>query len=111
MGYSGDSGMSFHSTQHSWTVSTSRGRKNVFQGGSTNGNLVMSNVLNSQKFDTQIGDPFGGLTGSEKGNLRQNGGGRGIFNFTGGNGNTGLPSDPGTGGGTGRVPIPVPPGP
>lgn len=105
--------LSVHSTQRTWRVSTSRGSKWLTQGESTNGNLTPSNELAAQGLDTQTGDPFGGLTGSEKGNLRQNGGGRGIFNFTGGGGNTTpvidpLVPPPST---PSRVPIPIPPSP
>ncbi len=112
-GYSGDQGLTIHTTQHTWNVSTSRGSKRLTRGESTNGNLTPWNVLASQGFDTQTGDPFGGLTGLEKGNLRQNGGGRGIFNFTGGGGNTPPIIDPYIPPPTssGRVPIPIPPSP
>ena len=111
--YSGDQGLSIHSTQRSWRVSTSRGSKRLTRGESTNGNLAPWNVLAAQGFDTQTGDPFGGLTGLEKGNLRQNGGGRGIFNFTGGGGSTPPIIDPYIPPPTpsGRIPIPIPPSP
>ena len=77
--FSGDMGLFLHGTAGTWRVSTYRGRRSVRAGEWTNGRLTPSVDLADKWRDTQMGDPFDGVTVEEAKILRQNGGGRGIL--------------------------------
>lgn len=65
-----------------WSVNTQRGNSRVGAGQQTDGQGTPNNQMADANRDTQTGDPFG-QTDSEYWNLINNGGGRGVFNFTG----------------------------
>lgn len=84
--FSSDRGFGIHSNQSTWNVKTKTKRsRNVPTGGRTNTNLDSTSQIATRKLNTHVGDPFGGLTPEEQYWLNVNGGGRGIFDFTGSN--------------------------
>jgi hypothetical protein len=92
-----DRGFGIHSNQSVWHVrNNNNGSRNVPQGGRTNSNLDSTNQILTQKLNTHVGDPFGGLTPEEQNALNVNGGGRAIFDFVGSSGDFGgaAPSPP-----------------
>ena len=97
--FSSDFGLIVKNMEHTWVVTTPGGDKTIEQGQSTDGKLTPSEELLALRLDTQLGDPFGGLSEEEKKNLRSRGSGRGIFTFNGGAGSYGgcnrsIPSSP-----------------
>jgi len=84
--FSSDRGFGIHSNQSTWNVTTKTKRsRNVPPGGRTNTNLDSTSQIATKNLNTHVGDPFGGLTPEEQYWLNVNGGGRGIFDFTGSN--------------------------
>ena len=81
--YSYDKGLQARSFVHIWRVMGIRGAMNLHPGYATNGKLTPQQTLGWRKADTEQGDPHGGQTRGEMDNLMRNGGGRGIFGFTG----------------------------
>lgn len=81
--YSYDKGLQARSFVHIWRVMGIRGAMNLHPGYATNGKLTPQEILARRKADTEQGDPHGGQTRGEMDNLIRNGGGRGIFGFTG----------------------------
>jgi len=84
VGYSGDMGMGVDGHSGTWNVASRRRSRKVRRGETTDGNLTPPSQIALNKRDTRMGDIFGGLTPTERHNLRDNGGGRGIIGFTGG---------------------------
>ncbi len=104
-------GTTFHSRQSTWGFRTSRGKKSVPQGGSTDSNLTPTNEITARALDTKNGDPYG-LGGGEAKNVRDNANPSDPFNPVGGTGTVGLITNPGLACPEhGDVPIPVPPSP
>jgi len=83
LGFSGDMGMGIQGGSGTWNVATGAGSQNIQPGQTTNGNLTDPIELALDNLDPKMGDVHGGLDPTEEGNLRNNGGGRGIFGFTG----------------------------
>jgi len=65
-----------------WSVNTQQGNSQVGAGQQTDEKGTPDNQLADADRDTKTGDPFG-QTDTESWNLINNGGGRGVFNFTG----------------------------
>ncbi|MHC4561738.1 MAG: FecR domain-containing protein [Planctomycetota bacterium] len=84
-----DFGLGINGLWGLWGLDAPGGSTTVAGGQSGDGNATPSNVLDALANDPQMGDPFGGLTPEEILNLIFNGGGRGIFSFTGNPGNAG----------------------
>ena len=100
-GTGGDIGFSYRGlglfgTDGTWRAATPSGDINVGAGESTDENATPSGDLADARRDTQMGDPFGGLTQEEIDNLLRNGGGRGIFGFAGNGNAMGVLFAPGT---------------
>lgn len=99
-GTGGDIGFSYRGlglfgTAETWHVATPFGDTDVDAGESTDENVTPSGYLADARRDTQMGDPFGGLTQEEIDILLRNGG-RSIFGFFGNNDTMGSLFAPGT---------------
>jgi hypothetical protein len=84
VGFTGDSGMRMQGTRGTWLVRAGLRRRNIKPGQGTTGTLTPPRELALQSRNPQLGDVHGGLNDTEQTNLRDNGGGRGVFGFTGG---------------------------
>jgi hypothetical protein len=82
-----DKGLNFCDVEGIWRLNTNIGKTNVQPGECTDNKLTPSTVISSRHRDTRMGDPNGGTTRKEEDNLRNNGGGRGIFSFSGSSNN------------------------
>lgn len=89
LAFAGDRGLGARGYSGTWhAVSTQTGlHQNIQNGQSYNNTNALASVIASQHRDVRLGDPLGGLSNSERQNLIDNGGGRGVFNFDGGTNN------------------------
>jgi len=87
-----DLGLLMCGCEHTWRVEKKedRKRRTIYPKECTDGNLTRSIVLATRRRQTLIPDPNGGMTGDEFDFLRENGGGRALFNFAGGGTNSGF---------------------
>ena len=77
-------GLGAQSTERTWRVLGEGNRTmNLAEGESTDGNLTQSSELASTLRDTQMSDPHDYSDAVATRNLRNNGGGTGIFGFAG----------------------------
>lgn len=83
IGYASDSGLAVKGLTGVMNVRSDGRARGVSAGETTTGDLTPPIELAQQGLDPVMGDALGGLTDSERRNLRLNGGGRGIFGFTG----------------------------
>ena len=76
------SGLGVNGQAGIWTMAGQQGNSKVGAGQQTDGKGTPDNKMAADGRSTNPGDPFG-LTEEEYWNLVNNGGGRGVFNFTG----------------------------
>jgi hypothetical protein len=89
-----------------WAVKTQKANSRVGAGQQTDGSGTPADQMADAGRSTNTGDPFG-QTDSEYWNLINNGGGRGVFNFTGGFEGSSVNANP-VGGSRAPCPPPTP---
>jgi len=86
--FAGDLGLLLDGESGTWQVISGPRRRQVGAGDSTDSNLTKTGGIKQRRRYTPLGDTSGGLSKSEKDRLRKNHGGRQVFGFTPGAGDS-----------------------